>query len=344
MKLLGLSWIEWLLFAYLIGYGLVFPLYTHRKKLKHKLVTAKFSISYLLFLTFIIALCVRVGLQWKRYSDAQQENQRLNSEVIYENAAGVPLDEQAALNQKRIADLEQQCEDLSTTIELETSALVRNKFALDRLEESWGRLESDIQIQKRPGFISLLPLPVKDTGTSFQYQHKRYKIQTAEDDRLEVVFKVLEGRKTLNNYQWSKSKNPDGPFTVVKLSKENASMRFSIPSGNSTLELKIHEQASEQLEKSESDLLELIVNDESLLLLSIDNAYLWFRKYNDAIAVQVDYPREKLHTRLKALTAASKNKRSLRLEMYLINTISISDTGEQVVETPAVLDNVEPTK
>ena len=83
MKLLGLSWIEWLLYAYLIGYVLVFPLYTHRKKLKDKLVSTKFSISYLLFLTFIIALCVRVGLQWKRYSDAQQETQRLNSEVIF---------------------------------------------------------------------------------------------------------------------------------------------------------------------------------------------------------------------------------------------------------------------
>ena len=187
-------------------------------------------------------------------------------------------------------------------------------------------------------------MPVLDNDTSFQYKHKRYQIQTAEDDRLEVVFKVLKGKETLSNYQWSKTKNPDRPFTVAKLSKENENMRFAIPSGTSTLEMKIHKRSSSQLEKGESELLELIVNDESLLSIAIDSGYVWFRNFNDAIAVQIDYPREKLHTRLKDLAVSSKTGRFLRLEMYLINTVSLSDAERPTVETPTLLDNVGPTK
>ena len=345
VNLTELNWLDWLLYTYLIGYFLLLPLYIRRKKLKDKLASTKFSISYLLLLTFIVALCVRVGLDWNRYSDARRENQWLNSEVMTERSKGVSLAEQAEFNQQRILDLEQECEHASITFELRKSSHARNNFAVDRLDDAWERLESDIQIQDRPGFISLLPLPIKNTRTSRQGSHKRYKIRTNQDDRLEVVFKVLEGKKTLVDYQWRKSKNPDGPFTVAELSKENENMRFSIPPGNSTLELKVYDKrSSEKQLKGESELLELIVNDESMLLIAIENAYVLLRDYKETIAVQVDYPSKKLHTRLKDLHGGSKTGRSLRLEMYLINTIPRSDADGQVDEASAELKKQEPVK
>ncbi len=342
---------RWLFYAVVIGYSLVLPLYNHRKKLKDKLVSTKFSfsITYLLFLTLIVALCVHVGLEWKRYSNAWQENKRFNDAARYARSIGVSLDEQAEINQKRILDLEQQCEDSSVRIELETSSQARNEFASDRLEDPLERLESDIQIQKRPGFISLLPLPVKGANASPQDAHKRFKIQTDQDDRLEVVFKVLEGKEILSNYQWRKSKNPDGPFTVVELSEENENMRFSIPSGNSTLELKIYDKrSSKKPKKDEFDLLELIVNDESLLLIEVKDAYVVLESYN-SVAVQVDYPREKLYTQLRDLYAFSKKglfskTGRLRLQMYLSNTVSHSDAEGLITETPAAADKLEPAK
>ena len=55
---------------------------------------------------------------------------------------GVSLDEQAEFNQKRIADLEQECEHSSAQFELEKPSHARNKFALDRLNDAWERLSA----------------------------------------------------------------------------------------------------------------------------------------------------------------------------------------------------------
>jgi len=81
---------RWLFYAVVIGYSLVLPLYNHRKKLKDKLVSTKFSFSItdLLFLTLIVALCVHVGLEWKRYSNAWQENKRFNDAARYARSIG----------------------------------------------------------------------------------------------------------------------------------------------------------------------------------------------------------------------------------------------------------------
>ena len=73
------------------------------------------------------------------YSDSRRENQWLNSEVTTVRSNGVSLDEQAEFNQKRIADLGQECEHSSAQFELEKPSHARNKFALDRLNDAWER-------------------------------------------------------------------------------------------------------------------------------------------------------------------------------------------------------------
>ena len=332
----------WLFYAFVIRYSLVLPLYNHRKKIRDQLASTKFSIGYLLFLTLIIALCFHVGHAWKRYSEASQENRKLNHAVAYERFNGISLDQRAELNQERISELEQWCREYNASHERESASQARNELALSRLDDSWARLEPEIQIQKRPGVISLLPLPIKDTDTSSQYEHKRYQIQTSPDDRLELVFKVLKRKKLLEGYQWDEAKNPNGPFTVVNVNNEYKNMRFPLPPGNSTLELKNYDKRSTKPAGFDNpELLELIINDESVALVAGIQRYSWFDNHS-AIAVQVDYPREKLNTRLKDVNVRAESDRAVRLEIHLSNSVARTNVEEDTTNGAARADSVEP--
>ena len=330
MEFFNLDWLLWFNIL-VIGYWIFWPLYKRRVEIKAKVASTKFSIGYLLFLTLILALCFHVSQEWKRSRSATLENQRLNGLVRYERSQGVALEEQVQANQKRILDFEQLCEDSETRINRETSSQARNEFALDRLGDSWKRLESEIQIQERPGFISLLPLPVKDTDTSVQDESKRYQIFAAPDDQLELVFKVFKRKRVLEDYQWDRSKNPDGPFSVVKVDKENESMRFLLPPGVSIVELRIYDRRSARTKgvfHDEIELLELMINGESATLVAMEGRYFWF-KGNCDVAVQLDYPRENLETPLEDVSLFARDK-GVRLQMYLYNKNSQSDDDATV--------------